>query len=98
MGKSFKRVGNDVLHTLVNLIDEEVKNRSKANMLPPSNYHHSKEMNAIDNVIDTPLKEENDGSKYVHDLLLRKASKIIGHFARVGKATKPMVRFPGFLE
>ena len=98
MGKSFKRVGNDVLHILVNLIDEELKNRSQANTQPSSSDHHSKEMNAIDNVIGAPLKEENDGSKYVHDLLLRKASKIIGHFARVGKATKPMVRFPGFLE
>jgi hypothetical protein len=31
------------------------------------------------------------------DLLLRKATKLLGHFARVGEATKPMAHFPGLL-
>jgi hypothetical protein len=31
------------------------------------------------------------------DLLLRKVSRILGHFARVGEATKPMAHFPGLL-
>jgi hypothetical protein len=32
------------------------------------------------------------------DLLLRKATKILGHFARVGEATEPMAHFPGLLR
>lgn len=32
------------------------------------------------------------------DLLLRKATKVLAHFARVGEATKPMAYFPGLLE
>lgn len=31
------------------------------------------------------------------DLVLRKVSRILGHFARVGEATKPMAHFPGLL-
>jgi hypothetical protein len=31
------------------------------------------------------------------DLLLRKVTRILGHFARVGEATKPMAHFPGLL-
>lgn len=31
------------------------------------------------------------------DLLLRKATKLLGHFARVGEATEPMAHFPGVL-
>jgi hypothetical protein len=40
----------------------------------------------------------NDGFRCARDLMIRKATKIIGHYARVGKATRPMARFPGFLE
>jgi len=32
-----------------------------------------------------------------NDLMLRKATKIIGHFARVGAATKPIAYYPGLL-
>lgn len=31
------------------------------------------------------------------DLMLRKATKLLGHFARVGEATEPMAHFPGLL-
>lgn len=31
------------------------------------------------------------------DIMLRKATKILGHFARVGEATRPLAHFPGFL-
>jgi hypothetical protein len=31
------------------------------------------------------------------DVMLRKASKILGHFARVGRVTYPIAHFPGFL-
>lgn len=32
------------------------------------------------------------------DIILKKATRIFGHFARVGEATKPMAHFPGFVE
>lgn len=32
------------------------------------------------------------------DILLKKATRIFGHFARVGEATKPMAHFPGFVD
>ena len=31
------------------------------------------------------------------DLVLRKATKILGHYARIGKATKAIAHFPGLL-
>jgi len=44
----------------------------------------------------TPPQQEDAGT-LEGDLLLRKATKILGHFARVGSATKPMAHFPGLL-
>jgi len=78
VGKSFNRVGTDLLQILVVLIDDEINDSARKN------------------------EKKNGGSledtySYVHDLVLRKATKIIGHFARVGMATRPMARFPGFL-
>ena len=32
------------------------------------------------------------------DIILKKATRIFGHFARVGEATKPMAYFPGFVQ
>jgi hypothetical protein len=48
----------------------------------------------------TPLTPEYDKAEVgIHDrdLMIRKAIKCLGHYARVGKATKPMAHFPGFL-
>lgn len=101
MGKSFNRVGNDLLQILVILIDEEIKRRMK--MTPPysSDGSQSKSIKNSDDRTteghDDPSKGGYDSSRYTHDLVIRKATKIIGHFARVGKATRPMARFPGFL-
>jgi len=78
VGKSFNRVGTDLLHILLVLVDDEIRNSTGKN-------------------------EKDDGSigdeySYVHNLFLRKAAKIFGHFARVGRATRPLARFPGFLS
>jgi len=101
VGKSFNRVGNELLQILVILIDKEIKSREKITPASPSddsrsnsskNYHdRTTEGN------DNSLNGGYDGSRFIHDLMIRKATKIIGHFARVGKATRPMARFPGFL-
>ena len=105
--KSFNRVGDDLLQILVILIDDEIKNRLKAISSSSSDSQSTSTKSNDDrstgknddsleggNRSVTPL---HDGYSYVHDLMLRKATKIIGHFARVGRATRPMARFPGFL-
>ena len=106
--KSFNRVGDDLLQILVILIDEEIKNRLKV-ISSSSSDSQSTSTNKINDDRSTgkndhSLERENqsvapphDGCSYVHDLMLRKATKIIGHFARVGRATRPMALFPGFL-
>jgi len=39
----------------------------------------------------------DESSRRDNDLMLRKATKIMGHFARVGAATQPMAYYPGLL-
>ena len=53
----------------------------KRPVTPPS-PHHRKQLAEI---------------SHDHDIMLRKATKCLGHFARVGNATKPLAHFPGFL-
>lgn len=93
MGKSFNRVGDDLLQILVALIDDETRRRQ--------NNHRSKNPTTKDNHSSEGNKDDvnagNDEGNRTHDQLMRTATKIIGHFARVGKATRPMARFPGFL-
>jgi hypothetical protein len=102
VGKSFNRVGNDLLQILVIFINEEIKIRMK--IIPPSSSDdsQSKSKKSNDDQIsegyDDPSKGEDDVSRYTHDLVIRKATKIIGHFARVGQATRPMAGFPRFLR
>lgn len=109
VGKSFARVGNDLLQILVVLIGNEIKNRQKSissfsaddseSSDPGGNGHRSTPVN------NKRAEEGNraasppqTGLIYMHDSMLRKATKIIGHFARVGRNTRPMARFPGFLK
>ena len=117
---SFNRVGTDLLHILVILVDEEVMTRVRA--FSPQNSPDSggsassmEGKPAIDmagqddtNVQDGGINNRsvtpppNYGNSWGvgnwdRDLMLRKASKILGHFARVGAATKPIAHFPGFL-
>jgi len=91
VGKSFDRVGKDLLQIIVILFHKENKNRLEITSTKKN---------------DSPTSEENDDPsnagcnepRYIHDLMIRNATKIIGHFARVGKATRPMARFPGFIH
>ncbi len=115
MGESFDRVGTDLLHILVILIDDEVKNRVRA-MSPESspepnltsNNEERGENHSAGDGVDrkrsvTPPSQPStvyrsgvDGN-LTRDIMLRKTTKILGHFARVGKATRPLAHFPGFL-
>jgi hypothetical protein len=94
-------VGNDLLQILVTLFDEEKKDRLK--MITSSSSNDSRSKSTRTNVNQTTegnddcLNEGYEGSKCIRNLIIRKATKVIGHFARVGKATRPMARFPGFL-
>jgi hypothetical protein len=111
VGLSFERVGTDLLHILVILIDEEVKSRMQAfssNVTPESGPKDDKTTNQRG-----PNEEmARDGSRSVtpppfpnawgvgsvdRDMMLQKAAKILGHYARVGDATRPIAHFPGLL-
>lgn len=117
VGESFDRVGTDLLHVLVILIDDEVKNRIRA--LSPESSPEPKVRidgergDGIHSAGDDDHDSKRSGVPHLHeqttlyrnagvgnltrDILLRKTTKILGHFARVGKATRPMAHFPGFL-
>lgn len=109
VGRSFKRVGTDLLHILVILIDEEVKSRMQAfspNVSPESrpleiNQRETdeKEMASDSSRSVTPLPFGNAWGvgNVDSDTVLQKTAKILGHFARVGEATKPIAHFPGLL-
>ena len=110
VAKSFQRVGTDLLQILVTLIDEEVKTRMQAfspDVSPEARSADESNAATLDNQPD----QDTPGSRCVsppleglygygnddRDILLRKASKILGHFARVGEATRPIAHFPGLL-
>lgn len=106
VGKSFDRVGKDLLHILVILIEIEIKKRQEA--ISSDNprgtgaeIHNGRSNGNNDESSDEGEKQSVSllqyNHSYAHDLILRKATKIMGHFARVGRATRPMARFPAFL-
>jgi hypothetical protein len=124
VGESFSRVGTELLHILVILIDDEVKYRlcvlNSQESLSNSSLNHAKdnstkqnEAGSNDDVggndsigratnqrpVTPPSPEYTKASVGIHDrdMMLRMATKCLGHYARVGKATKPMAHFPGFL-
>ncbi|GAX26334.1 hypothetical protein FisN_16Lh173 [Fistulifera solaris] len=95
----FERMGHQIMQLLVGLIDNELSRRTAL----------ARELNDDDRGSETPdldsdsrTTDENPSkvdqiATPEGDLLLRKICKIFGHFARVGKATKPMAHFPGLL-
>lgn len=101
VGTSFNRVGKDLLRILLALIDDEVKNKEEKKTPSYSDNSLSIREKRGDNKRSI---EQNDGPShrisgrnFVSDLMIRKATKIIGHFARVGNATRPIALFPRFL-
>lgn len=103
VGKSFSRVGDDLLQILVALVNEETKRRKSSTKSPPSNplkpktSEKCKDDRATEEK-DNSSEEANSDSNEVYDEMIRTATKIMGHFARVGKATRPMACYPGFLR
>lgn len=95
----FERMGHQIMQLLVGLIDNELSRRTTlARQL--SDEDQGNETPDLDSDSRTPdeypSKMDQIGTPE-GDLLLRKICKIFGHFARVGKATKPMAHFPGLL-
>eukprot|EP00934_Nitzschia_sp_Nitz4_P005746 Nitzschia sp. Nitz4//scaffold161_size51353//2757//4489//NITZ4_006939-RA/size51353-processed-gene-0.43-mRNA-1//1//CDS//3329537882//5736//frame0 len=96
---SFKRVGTDLLHILVVLLEQEVQSRMKAHCptvsptLSALSGNEGEEKGELNSTMDNEVIGNWD-----RDVLLRKACKIIGHFARVGYATRPVAHYPGLLS
>lgn len=112
VAKSFNRVGRELLQVLVTLIDEEVTTRLQAsspNVSPEARPQNNQLDTMSDNgrandppdnsrSVTPPLERSGWGAgSYDRDILLNKAAKILGHFARVGEATGAIAHFPGLL-
>lgn len=92
VGTSFDRLGKELMQLLVGVIDNELERRRRIF----SDYRNrANSRSAMDPEDEDPFANmgTSDG-----DLLLHKATKILGHFARVGKAIKPMAQFPGLIN
>jgi hypothetical protein len=89
------------------LIDEEVKARME---LSVSTNSEGNLPNRLEGNEDQLIREPDSRSvtppscpdswdvpNYDGDLVLKKATKILGHYARVGQATKATAHFPGLL-
>ena len=121
VGESFRKIGPDLLHVLVTVIDDELNSRrvsaeqykadqqskttgdDKNTFKPIHEKDEKGETKDEDNGKDstntrpgTPLYAK-EGTPEGNFLLL-KATKVMGHLARVGKATKPMAFFPGLVR
>ena len=107
VGLSFRRLGPEMLHLLISLVQQEIKQRKVALESATNSAQRAERPH------DSPPSEEEqrDVDDYIYqsiaqdgivtaegDLLLRKATKILAHFARVGEATKPMAFYPGLLD
>lgn len=100
VGASFKRMGNELLKLLITIMNDEVCRRQTLTTAagtvdgslreddPPSLKDEKEKRPPTPPAVDSSIEG---------DLLLRKVTKILGHFARVGDATHPLAHFPGLL-
>lgn len=104
---SFEKFGHELLALLINLISEELGNRGTKNKIAKVEQQDGrlsdKELkdDDSDNIISSfegcpPIAEES--SRRDNDIVLRKATKLMGHFARVGGATQSIAYYPGLLK
>ena len=110
VGASFRRMGPTLLQLLKTVVTEEVTRRTKRVSIDtneqPALKKETEESHTDDEQHDsrpnTPQTKQETTEFEIGtpegDILLKKATRIFGHFARVGEATKPMAQFPGFVE
>jgi hypothetical protein len=105
VGASFKRMGRELLQLLVSILMKEIGKRQTSEEASAVTRHTQQEGRSTPNLYedeDQKPAADIDGipletiSPESH-LLIRKAVKLLGHFARVGEATGPMAHFPGLL-
>jgi len=75
--------------------DGETGDESSVKVEVPDNSEMSPSLGSVASSVCAGYCEE--AGRHEADVLLRKASKTLGHFARVGAATKPMAYHPGLL-
>lgn len=89
---AIKSESNDSLNQEENS-PEETQNNS--HHVPPDSSEESRSVTPPSP--SCPAIAEESGRRD-HDVMLRKATKVMGHFARVGAATQPMAYYPGLLS
>jgi hypothetical protein len=108
VGASFRRMGPSLMQLLKTVVTDEVSRRTKrvqstdgkALNKQESENSNTEGENEGRRPITPPVQErlEFEVGTPEGDLILKKATRIFGHFARVGEATKPMAQFPGFID
>jgi len=107
---SFQKFGHELLALLINLINEELGNRGMNNKSAKTEKQRERTLSSKElkdgttenqfssSFFETcpPIAEES--SRRDNDIVLRKATKLMGHFARVGGATQPIAYYPGLLQ
>jgi hypothetical protein len=109
VGLSFRRLGPELLHLLLYLLQQEINQRKQSfasitmsttrteQRRDDSSEQTEDEIRDVDDSIYHSPSQE--GIVNVEgDLILRKATKILAHFARVGEATKPIAHYSGSLQ
>jgi hypothetical protein len=97
---------------MMNSSTQQQQQQQSENDEANNNYHNNPSITETDNSNDVqasaqganhnnqsspPVLSKTMGLKVDRDLMLLKATKILGHFARAGKASKPLCHFPGLL-
>jgi hypothetical protein len=109
VGASFERLGSELMQVLVMQINAEIQRRTggkvtAAAAVPELQEDAGMQVSSQDDMIGCETSSvaattiTTTGTTPEGDLLLRKATKILGHFARVGEATQPMAHYPGLLN
>lgn len=102
---SFKRLGSEILPLLIQFVDTEINRRQETNNAKERNDTHIKTNHNM-SLPDVCLSDTNNAAvpslvadqiTDAEDLTLRKCTKILGHFARVGALTQPLASHPGLL-
>ena len=82
---SFDRLGTELLPMLIKITNHEVRRRRDRQGTAAAASQGDQQLQ-LDPLIDS------------RDLILKKATKIMGHFARVGSLTQPLAYHPGLLS